>query len=289
MHFNRSVNIAEIIRNGFTSYKESFIQFFKYALLVILVSHSIQLVSAFIDTFMVTHAIIYIILTSVIFISVIPIAYFAIRLNMTAARKFKAIVEKQPFDFRKEYKDSKHDFWRLFTVLATKFALKFIMLIASIPLLIQLMMYLGFDGFGRDYFSVYIIGPSVLILLFVAIVLLRLEFAAYAVYWHVDSEYTDLNTSIRMTKDQFFSKFALIVLSRLPSYLISGITIMTVFMNSTGSSMARWLTVIFIATINLVSLSWPISMYYHLFKELKAFKLSSKMLVDDEGNEWLTF
>lgn len=291
MQFNNSVNTAEILNRGFKNFKSTFKPFFKYALLAVIVSYSINLYVAFMDTFFFNHEVLYITGIVLLVLLFLPIAYYTIRLNMTAAGKLKGIIEGQPFDFRQKLKDSKHEFWRLFFVLAAKFFLKVVMIVCMLPLTLLLMSKMSsVDPKIGISFRSYVVLPATTVAMFILYLLTRLEFASLVIYWNVDTEYSDLDTSMKMTKKHYLKKLMIIIVAHIPNLLVNGVMFLN-FVNNYGSSniMLKWIYVVGMVLLNGITLSWPLTFYHSLFMKMKAFTLSEDVLVDDEGKEWLTF
>ena len=290
MQFNSSVQLAEILNRGFRSFKSTFRPFFKYALLAVMVSYIIQIYVAVIDTFLLDHEILYVGGIVLLVLFFIPIAYYTIRLNIVAAGKLKAIIEGQPFNFKDKFKESKHEFWRVFSVLAVKFTLRIVMYLSLIPVAILIIAKLNPAKPVISNVSLMMPIPSLLIAFCMLYLMTRLEFASLIVYWHADSDYSDLNTSMKMTQKQYFSKLKIMIIAHIPNMIMGVLTVLNfVFNYQSLNLLTRWSYLIVIIIINTVTLSWPMVFYYPLFKQLKAFKLTSDKVIDHEGKEWLTF
>lgn len=289
MQFNNSVNLAEILNRGFKNFKSTFKPFFKYAFLAVFVSYLIQVYVAVMDTFFLNHETLYIIGIIALVILFLPIAYFTIRLNMTAAGKLKAIIEGQPFNFKEKLTDSKHEFWRVFAVLAAKFAIKMIMFITLIPVFLWLATILSPVQEATPGLYAMVV-PSLVVTIALFYLLTRLEFATLVIYWSVDTDHSDLNTSIRMTKNQYFKKLKLIIIAHIPSMILTLLMALNFFANyAEFNVMYRWIYILGVILFNTITLSWPMAFYYPLLKDMKAFKMIAGKVVDDEGQEWLTF
>jgi len=231
MQFKDSFNFAEILNRGFRSFKSTFRPFFKYALLAVFVSYLIQLYVTVLDTYLLDHEMIYVAGIVLLVLLFLPIAYLTIRLNMTAAGKLKAIIEGQPFNFKNKFTESKHDFWRVFAVLAVKFIIKLTMYLSLVPLGLYLVSELSPMQPALNTNMIWLILPSSAVALVMLYILTRLEFATLVIYWHVDTDKSDLSTSMFMTKKQYFSKLMLIIVAHIPGFILSMITFMNFLSN----------------------------------------------------------
>jgi hypothetical protein len=120
--------------------------------------------------------------------------------------------------------------------------------------------------------------------------MIRLEFASLVIYWDIETQSTDLGTSIRMTKYHFLEKLKIIIIANIPSFVLGLITTITFFIDFTGPLMPfKWLLVFISISINILFYSWSYSFYYPMFEQLKAFALPTEKSVDKDGREWLTF
>lgn len=290
MQFKDSFNFAEILNRGFRSFKSTFRPFFKYALLAVFVSYLVQLYVTILDTYLLDHEMIYVVGIVLLVLLFLPIAYMTIRLNMTAAGKLKAIIEGQPFSFKNKFIESKHDFWRIFAVLAVKFIIKITMYLSLVPLGLYLISILSPMQPEINSNFIWLMLPSLIVALVMFYLLTRLEFATLAIYWHVDSDKSDLSTSMHMTKNHYFSKLLLIIVAHIPGLILSLLTLINFLSNyQTINVFTRWTYLIAVILISAISFSWPMCLYYPMFKDMKAFTLSSDVVVDEDGKEWLTF
>ncbi|MCH4886796.1 hypothetical protein EZV73_04410 [Acidaminobacter sp. JC074] len=291
MQFTHSVKIAEILNRGFKNFKSTFKPFFKYALLAVVISYIIQLYIAVMDTILFDNEVLYIASIVLMVLVFLPVAYFTVRMNMTASGKYKAVKEGQPFDFKEKFNDSKHEFWRVFFVLASKFFIRVIMMICFMPLVMFIFTPVLPEGLSFSGFS----GSLVLIVstsagLAFLYLLTRLEFATLIIYWQVDTEHSDLRTSMEMTRTQYLEKLKLIIVAQIPKIIMNMVMFMNVFIMPFGQTpMGRWTYLIGLIIFEAASYAWPLSFYYPLFKQMKAFPLQSDVLIDEEGKEWLTF
>lgn len=293
MHFFNTVNIDEIFKDGFKIYKSTFKTFLKYALLAVTLSYLVSIYVGILDTFLFDYDIAYIIAIVLLVLLFLPIAYYSIRMNMTAASKFKALIEGQPFNFKGKFKESKHDFWRVFFVLAAKFLIRLMMLLALAPTILYIV-----SLASPTSLLMQINGAIVAIILFVTLLiaggllylLTRLEFASLIIYWHVDIDKSDLSASMKMTKTQYFTKLRLMIVAHIPSIVLNIITVLNFIYNfQSFNPVMRWGYIVGLIAFNTVTFSWSMSYYYPMFKQMKAFALQSEKVVDEEGREWLTF
>jgi len=290
MQFKDSFNFAEILNRGFRSFKSTFRPFFKYALLAVFVSYLIQLYVTVLDTYLLDHEMIYVAGIVLLVLLFLPIAYLTIRLNMTAAGKLKAIIEGQPFNFKNKFTESKHDFWRVFAVLAVKFIIKLTMYLSLVPLGLYLVSELSPMQPALNTNMIWLILPSSAVALVMLYILTRLEFATLVIYWHVDTDKSDLSTSMFMTKKQYFSKLMLIIVAHIPGFILSMITFMNFLSNYQSVNLfTRWFYLGTVILISTISFAWPMCLYYPMFKDMKAFPLASDRVIDEDGKEWLTF
>lgn len=293
MHFFNTVNIDEIFKDGFKIYKSTFKIFLKYALLAVTLSYLISIYVGILDTFLFDYEIAYIIAIVLLVLLFLPIAYYSVRMNMTAASKFKALIEGQPFNFQGKLKESKHDFWRVFFVLAAKFLIKLMMILALAPTILYIVSLTSPTSLVMQMNGavvIIILAISLLIAGGMLYLLTRLEFASLIIYWHVDTEKSDLSASMKMTKSQYFTKLRLMIVAHIPSIVLNIITILNFIYNfQSFNPVMRWGYILGLIAFNTVTFSWSMSYYYPLFKQMKAFALQSEKVVDEEGREWLTF
>ncbi|MBI9012560.1 MAG: hypothetical protein JEZ08_10060 [Clostridiales bacterium] len=293
MHFFNTVNIDEIFKDGFKIYKSTFKTFLKYALLAVTLSYLVSIYVGILDTFLFDYDIAYIIAIVLLVLLFLPIAYYSIRMNMTAAGKFKALIEGQPFNFKEKFKESKHDFWRVFFVLAAKFLIRLMMLLALLPTILYIV-----SLASPTSLVMQMKGTVVFIVLFVTLLiaggllylLTRLEFASLIIYWHVDTDKSDLSASMIMTKSQYFTKLKLMIVAHIPNIVLNIITVLNFIYNfQSFNPIMRWGYILGLIAFNTVTFSWSMSYYYPMFKQMKAFALQKEKIVDEEGREWLTF
>jgi len=291
MQFNHSVNIAEILNRGFKNFKSTFKPFFKYALLAVIISYVIQLYITVMDTVLFDNEVAYITSIVLMVLVFLPVAYFTVRMNMTVSGKFRAVKEAQPFLFKEKFKDSKHEFWRVFFVLASKFFIRVIMMICFMPLLVLLLTPIMPEGLNFAGLSgMIVVIVSTLAGLSFLYLLSRLEFATLVIYWQVDTEHSDLRTSMEMTKTQYLKKLKLIIIAKIPKIVMNIIMFANVFISPIGNTGAlRWGYLLGLIIFETITYAWPLAYYYPMFKQMKAFPLQSDVLIDEEGKEWLTF
>jgi len=293
MHFFNMVNIDEIFKEGSKIYKTTFKTFLKYALLAVTLSYLVSIYVGILDTFLFDYDIAYIIAIVLLVLLFLPIAYYSIRVNMTAASKFKALIEGQPFNFKEKFKESKHEFWRVFFVLAAKFLIRLMMLLALLPIILYVVS-LSSPGSLVMQMNTNIIMVimffSALIAMGLLYLLTRLEFASLIIYWHAETDKSDLSASMKMTKSQYFAKLKLMIVAHIPNLVLNIITTLNFIYNfQSFNPVMRWGYILGLIVFNTVTFSWSMSFYYPLFKQMKAFALQSEKLVDEEGREWLTF
>lgn len=293
MHFFNSVKIDEIIKKGIKIYTSTLKSFIKFALLAVTMSYMVSIYVGILDTFLFEYELLYILAIVLLVLLFLPIAYYSIRMNMTAAGKFKALIEGQSFDFKDKYKESKHDFWRVFFVLAAKFIIRIMTFGALLPMILFIISLSSPDSLtmqlnGVILFIVLFISGLVTLALFY--LLTRLEFASLIIFWKADVDKSDLDASIKMTQTQYFSKLKLIIIAHIPNAIISLVTLLNIIYNFQGTNLiARWGYILGLIGFNTMAFSWSMGLYYPLFKSMKAFPLQTDKVIDEEGHEWQTF
>lgn len=291
MQFSSSVNLAEILNRGFKNFKSTLKPFFKYAVFTVLISYLIQIYVTFMDTFLFNHEKAYIMGIVLLVLLFLPIAYYTIRLNMTAAGKLKTIIEGQPFHFKKQFKNSKYEFWRVFFVLASKFFLKVVVIVCSLPIMVEVINRLTPLGSGFvGVFSLYITIPLMIAALLALYMLTRIEFASLVIFWNIDTEFSDIETSMKMTKKHYLKKLMIMFVAHIPTLFVNVLVFSNFFTSFLNANIGiKWLYVVMMILFNAVTLSWPMTFYHALFRQMKVFSLSEDVLIDSEGREWLTF
>lgn len=293
MHYYNNVNIDDIIKKGIKIYTSTFKSFVKFALLAVTLSYLVSIYVGMLDTFLFNHEILYIIGIVLLVLLFLPIAYYSIRMNMTVSGKYKALIEGQPFDFKEKFKESKHDFWRVFFVLAAKFIIRIMAFGALLPIILYVISTSSPNSLTMQLNGGILFGVlslSVIVTIALLYLLTRLEFASLIVFWKADIDNSDLNASVKMTKTQYFSKLKLILTAHIPNLLISVITILNIIYNFQSINVfTRWGYIIGLICYNTFAFSWSMGLYYPLFKEMKAFPLQTDKVIDEQGREWLTF
>lgn len=288
MQYEAPLDVASVIKRGTDLYKSTIREFFKYAILAVLVSEVITIYVAVFDTFFLGQRLVYI--AGLIFLVLLyfPIIYYSVRVAITTIGKLRAIIEERSFDFADQYSISKDKFWRVFLVLIVRFILKIIMILSIVTPGASLL---------EEIINHTVSFSSLLILfagLFVAALslygMIRLEFASMVIYWDIDSRSTDLRTSVLMTKHQFIEKLKIIILANIPSFILGIITTFTFFIDFTSSMMPfKWFLVAVSMGINVLFYSWSYSVYYPMLEQMKAFALPTEKRIDKDGREWQTF
>lgn len=288
MQYEAPLDVASIIKRGTDLYKSTIRDFFKYALLAVLVSEIITIYVTIFDTFFLNQRIVYI--AGLIFLVLLyfPIIYYSVRVAITVISKLRATIEERSFDFADQFMVSKEKFWRVFLVLITRFILKLVLIlsiISPIMLIINQVLDHSFDG------SLIIsLIAGIVLSLFALYGMIRLEFASLVIFWDVEAVTTDLKTSILMTKHHFVDKFKVIIIANIPSFILGMITTFTFFIDFSGPMITfKWLLIFVSMAINLLFYSWSYSFYYPMFEQMKAFALPTEKSIDKEGREWLTF
>jgi hypothetical protein len=219
--------------------------------------------------------------------------YFTFRITITNVGKFKTIVNEQTYEYKIKYKESKEKFWRIAVIFIIKTILKAIAL-ASIGVPVF---------YGYAYFNPQILdlqlplwGLAILSLfgglcfLGDVYLLIRLEFASVIVYWDVDSDISDLGTSMRMTKHDLFNKMKVMFVAHLPGMVMALVSLIYIFMEvDSASGWLGLLNIIVSVIINTALFSWIYSLYYPMFEQIKAFTFEKELTVDSEGREWTTY
>lgn len=288
MQIKASVDVSAIIKRGIDLYKSTISKFIIYALIAVMVSEIITIYVGVFDTFFVKYRFFYIGGLIFLVLLYLPIIYYSVRIAITSVGKLKAVIEKRTYDYSYKFEESKDHFWRVFLVLIIRFVLKLIFILSIVTPIIMV---------GKKVLGLMELDVAFFVIIFSSIIsagislylMLRLEFATLVIYWHVDTEYSDLKTSMLMTKYLFAEKLKIILFANIPGILLGMITTITFFVDFSGSLFLKWVFIFTSIVINILFYSWSYSIYYPLFEDMKAFALPTEKNIDEHGREWQTF
>lgn len=281
MIMSNDFQVAKVLKRGLELYKVTLKDAFQYSLITVLLTSFISIYMYFLELIGKVNEVFYAVGLVMLVIVLAPLIYYSIRVVATTVGKLKSLVYKSKYNYKVKFYESKELFWRILLVLFLKFVLGIVVVLMCILIFYSMV--------GFNIFKTFFIVPMILLLISLLIVslimLFKLEFAAPIIYWNIETEYSDVKLSMRITKYYKLKKVFIILIGHLPNLLILLLSLYTSKVYNGFIDIPFLGLISLIATIlfSTVAFSWMYSFYTALFEELGAFD------PDSDDREWLRY
>ena len=295
MYMNNEIQVAKVLKRGIGFYKSSFASILKYSFLAVLVSSMLSIYLYLNEILAEINEVLYVVGLILLVLLILPIIYYSVRVVATSVGKLKAIVLNENYDYKEKYKLTRDIFWRVMLVAVLKFLVFILFTVACIlpAIAISEIFFSDINFFTNiePVIQLVSLGISLLIALLSIYLFVKLEFATTIIYWNVETEYSDVMQSMRMTKYHFFKKVIIILIAQLPNLILAGVTfvISMIFNGFIGMTMFGFFNLVITIAISTFIFTWTYSIYLALFEEMKVFSCNQSEKADIDGREWLSF
>lgn len=295
MRLSNDFQVATVLRRGIGLFKSTFKSMIKYSFLAVLISSMTSIYMYLIEIVGEKNEMLYIIGLILLVLLLLPIIYYSVRVVATTVDKLKAAAFGESFNYKERYGNSKEIFWRVTLILFLKFVLIIVFIVSCIlpAMTFSNFIFKNFDTFWN--IEPILLGManmlSILFALTSLFILARIEFAMSVIYWNVESEYSDIVQSFKMTKHHLFKKLLVIFMAHLPNLILVVITINinNSFDGFTGRAVLGLGNLLLTIAANTIIFTWMYSIYLAMFEAMGSFTLSQLNQIDNRGREWLTF
>lgn len=282
---SNQLNVATVINKGAKLYMKTFMEFKKYALLLVFVSSLISIYMVFIEFFIDISYTAYIIGYVLLLVLFIPFAYYAIVTSISVISKLKSIIENDyKKTFREHYKRAKQLFWRMVLFIIIEGLLVVCLFIILLIAYVLIDSILGNFNFLSDS-HIIVEGIIVIVTLLAAVLIVylltRIGFTELVIFWDIKFDSNAIIESFKLTRYDYLKKVQIIIIAQLPNFIFT-IFVFWINFKSSGGLLSIFELGLSMA-INIVLLPWSYCIYYSLLNEMNVFKKEEAV---EDGIKW---
>ncbi len=281
--YNKDFSFFECINLGFKDYFKVFKRLWLLSILLAFFSEYTTLFFEIIESFFNENQEVYVFLTLALVISSFLILYFAVITQGYIGELFIRIKSNKDIDKSEMLKSTQHKVLKILIINVIRFILKIVIYLCLVFIFLIINQNLNFENI--IFLNKYAVLIVMILLIFVNIyIFIRIDMNLYIHLFNIEHPHEGHIDSYLLTKKQFIKKMFYILIANIPLIIIVILDILLLsFSSSFTSELIKWIFLLVIMVIKILSYTYTYNLYFNLFNEIKC------NICDNTRGDWRLF